>query len=475
MDKQTRERLQRLDTRLQEIFSTAFETAIERNQTALWKIENFYNKMPEWENMTQAQIDQAGSNYLMQIERSEGIIKAMLREMQNSRKTAADLIQNEKLEIAQTSYRWQVENLKGQAGSGIYFSWDVYNREQIRVLMEQDNMHNQPFTQIAFKRFKMGKQEQQATIYRLQNQLLQGMLLGESVQVIQRRVYNQFVHVPMWQARRIARTETLRTANWGRYLASKQAIEDYDIPTNKRWIATVDDRTRDQHDQMNGKIVGRAEPFVMPNGEEAMFPLDPVLSAENVINCRCIHVYVLDFAGLAERRSVGYNEPMRETEEQRQQQETDERLVKGLRRSPFTTLNNEEIEHLRQEIRAIEADEGVFIFNEGRRTGYLDNDDIIRVRYDVFPNLNSKHPRDLMSERAVLAHEYYGHRQYRNTLLPPESWNDEFRASYMAAKNAPNLSDEDRRYLILDAIERAKEAGVSIRYNEVMRRFVYGY
>ncbi|MCL1994668.1 MAG: hypothetical protein FWG63_00510 [Defluviitaleaceae bacterium] len=44
----------------------------------------------------------------------------------------------------------------------------------------------------------------------------------------------------------------------------------------------------------------------------------------------------------------------------------------------------------------------------------------------------------------------------------------------MAAKNAPNLSDEDRRYLMLDAIERAREAGVTIRHNEVMRRFVYG-
>ncbi|MCL1994795.1 MAG: hypothetical protein FWG63_01155 [Defluviitaleaceae bacterium] len=171
---------------------------------------------------------------------------------------------------------------------------------------------------------------------------------------------------------------------------------------------------------------------------------------------------------------VGYNRGMREAEKERKQ-ETDERLVKGLRRSPFTTLSNEEIEHLRQEIRAIEADESVFRFNKGRQTGYVDITDSVNVRYDVFPSTDSKHPRDLMSERAVLAHEYYGHRQYRNTPLSPESWNDEFRASYMAAKNAPNLSDEDRRYLILDAIERAKEAGFSIRYNEVMRRLVYGF
>ena len=80
-----------------------------------------------------------------------------------------------------------------------------------------------------------------------------------------------------------------------------------------------------------------------------------------------------------------------------------------------------------------------------------------------------------MSERAVLAHEYYGHRTNRDSFLKPGAWNDEFRASYFAARDCPNLSDEDRRYLVLDAVERAKEAGVAINYNDFMRRVVYGY
>lgn len=79
-----------------------------------------------------------------------------------------------------------------------------------------------------------------------------------------------------------------------------------------------------------------------------------------------------------------------------------------------------------------------------------------------------------MSPRAVLAHEYYGHRANRNTTVEPNSWNDEFRASYMAAKNAPGLSDEDRYYLIQDAIDRASEANVKIRYNQFMKEVLYG-
>ena len=152
-----------------------------------------------------------------------------------------------------------------------------------------------------------------------------------------------------------------------------------------------------------------------------------------------------------------------------------ERNASGLRKNPFKVVNEKEIEHIKAEIKAIGADETVFVFNVGRQTGYVDEIDFIRVRYDVFPDANSKHPRDLMSERAVLAHEYYGHRQYKGTKLEHGSWNDEFRASYTAAKNAPNLSDEDRRYLVLDALERAKEADVAVVYNDFIRRSLHGY
>ena len=152
-----------------------------------------------------------------------------------------------------------------------------------------------------------------------------------------------------------------------------------------------------------------------------------------------------------------------------------DRRAGGLRRSPFKTLTECEIEHLKNEIRAIEADENVFVFNYSVSTSYDERKDIIAVRGNVFPDKNSIHPRDLMSERAVLAHEYYGHYKYAPSNFVLGDWRDEFRASYMAAKNAPNLTDEDRQYLILDAIERTKEAGISLKYNDFMRRILYGY
>ena len=151
-------------------------------------------------------------------------------------------------------------------------------------------------------------------------------------------------------------------------------------------------------------------------------------------------------------------------------------MAKGMRKSSTIPLSGDDKVHLLKEIRAIQADEDVFVFRDYIGTGYSDKRDKIYISSNVFPSTdNSKHPRDLMSERAALAHEYYGHRANRNSTLEPGSWNDEFRASYFAARDCPNLSDEDRRYLILDAVERAKEAGVSIEYNDFMRWFVYVY
>ena len=149
-------------------------------------------------------------------------------------------------------------------------------------------------------------------------------------------------------------------------------------------------------------------------------------------------------------------------------------MANGGRKSPFYILNDIEIESLKNDIKAIEADESVFAFNAGAATSYSDERDIIFVKGDILPDTNSLHPRDLMSSRAVLAHEYYGHRAHRGTKIADGAWNDEFRASYSAAKNAPNLSDEDRRYLILDALERAKEHGISIEYNDYIRRVING-
>ena len=51
---------------------------------------------------------------------------------------------------------------------------------------------------------------------------------------------------------------------------------------------------------------------------------------------------------------------------------------------------------------------------------------------------------------------------------------DEFQASYRAALDTPNLTDEERIMLMLDAFERARNANVPAKLNSVARRMIYG-
>lgn len=163
------------------------------------------------------------------------------------------------------------------------------------------------------------------------------------------------------------------------------------------------------------------------------------------------------------------------------------KFANGMRSSRFHILTEEERAIVLREIRAIDADESRFIFHNPNhnRTCYEPEEDIIYIAGDILPDINSasNHTRDLMSIRAVLAHEYYGHRPHRAEYLQDikqeyytiPRWKDEFRASYEAARYCPNLSQMDKYHLIQDAIDRCQEAGYQIKNDGFMQEVLYGY
>lgn len=90
-------------------------------------------------------------------------------------------------------------------------------------------------------------------------------------------------------AERIARTETVRGANYG----AMQGAREHNFVVKKEWIAAMDERTRPSkrsktpwsHRALDGDIVELEKPF--NNNEDIMQPGDPDASPGNTINCRC--------------------------------------------------------------------------------------------------------------------------------------------------------------------------------------------
>jgi SPP1 gp7 family putative phage head morphogenesis protein len=87
----------------------------------------------------------------------------------------------------------------------------------------------------------------------------------------------------------IARTETHSAAN----AAQLYAAEALEIPNMRReWIAANDERTRDDHADANGQVVGLDEPFEV-GGALLNYPGDAAGPPEQIINCRCTTGFIV--------------------------------------------------------------------------------------------------------------------------------------------------------------------------------------
>ena len=91
--------------------------------------------------------------------------------------------------------------------------------------------------------------------------------------------------------RRNARTAYTGAQNAGRVEGLKRARDDLGIHVKKRWMSTLDDKTRDSHQDLDGKTAEIEEPFESLLGP-IMFPGDPDADPGNVYNCRCTLTYV---------------------------------------------------------------------------------------------------------------------------------------------------------------------------------------
>ena len=150
-------------------------------------------------------------------------------------------------------------------------------------------------------------------------------------------------------------------------------------------------------------------------------------------------------------------------------------LAMNLRKPRTNVLSEDEIRRLEDERKSIQIPDNVLRYNHGYKTGFRDYDQKIDVRGDVMPDEYGERARDRMSSRAVLAHEYYGHYKNHPSPYDYDDWRDEYYASRNAALNTPNLTGEERRDLMIDAYDRAKEAGVTLEMDKEARRIVYGF
>lgn len=115
-------------------------------------------------------------------------------------------------------------------------------------------------------------------------EILQGILQGESIPDISKRLAN-VAAMNGRAAVRNARTMVTSAECKGRQDSYIRATNG-GIELQREWIAAIDGRTRHAHLLLDGQLAAVDKPFESEFGK-IMYPGDPSARPENVYNCRC--------------------------------------------------------------------------------------------------------------------------------------------------------------------------------------------
>lgn len=177
---------------------------------------------------------------------------------------------------------WQIEH-----SANINTAYTLYNREAIeRIIREDPEMLPPPGPRMT-KKIAEGKAERW-TKQKLQSDMMQGILQGDSIPELAKRIAGSTERRAMTDAVRYARTMTTGAQNAGRYDSYRRA-RDLGIDLVIEWTATLDNRTRHAHREMHGQRTTVDEPFYTPDGFTIMYPGQggEDIPQRTIWNCRC--------------------------------------------------------------------------------------------------------------------------------------------------------------------------------------------
>ena len=258
MNKLTTKQLKELEEDINIIYSKATKKVLKQIRSLLADLENGLEGVERL-------------NAVNKLNRLEGILERIMEDIHNSNLETVKQINKHIIDtfINNQEYgAFLVEN-----AAGVELKWSLYSRDTIKEILTGDS---NPFYQLALDNFK-----DKDLIYRsLKRELTQGIILGESMNTISKRI-QKVIGTNNYDSIRIARTETTRSENAGRLNSFKQA-EKEGLELKKQWLSTVDSRTRESHLNMNLEAVALNDNFSNgldhPGGNG---------KASEVINCRC--------------------------------------------------------------------------------------------------------------------------------------------------------------------------------------------
>ena len=201
----------------------------------------------------------------------------------NADKAATKIVNEGKLGVFATNANYVGYGL--EHGANINTGFTLYDEQTVARLIKSD-------PQILPKARAGVKKDKAYSYYNklMNSAITQGIIQGEDIRQIAKRIADTTGESSYKSAVRNARTAFTGAQNAGRMEGLHQA-QELGIKVKKQWMATLDNRTRDAHAELDGQIRDVDEPFEV-DGMEIDYPGDPSADPSLVYNCRCTLTYI---------------------------------------------------------------------------------------------------------------------------------------------------------------------------------------
>ncbi len=212
--------------------------------------------------------------------RFEALRDRIAERMTNANEVAAAYINDATPGIYTLNRNFSAYTIENELGADIGFNlWDEHTVKRL-IVERPDLMPYYPPKRAIQRGFDLVYGKKQITA-----QITSGILQGESIKHLADRLQTNIPNMNRTSAIRAARTAVTGAQNAGR-MDSYAAAEGMGIKLKKRWLSTLDNRTRHAHALLDGQTQPNDKPFHSILGN-IMFPGDPNAAPANVYNCRC--------------------------------------------------------------------------------------------------------------------------------------------------------------------------------------------
>ena len=218
--------------------------------------------------------------------------------MADANKSALKVIRGEQIGVFAENMSFQAYELEKNVGVNLGFG--IYDSSTVNNLLKK-----QP--ELLPRRVLDGVKDRAWNKNKIANEITKSIIKGDGIGKVAESLAETLGMQNDSAMMRYARTAMTSAQNAGRMEMLHEADEK-GVKARKKWIATLDNRTRDAHADLDGEVVEVDEYFKNSIGE-IMFPGDPTADPANVYNCRCTLGYVVDgFNGRGERRAYTEDE-----------------------------------------------------------------------------------------------------------------------------------------------------------------------